>query len=282
MTFFYRMIAVLPFEWARGENMFFMKHALLAILLVSPIFGILSTMIVSNQMAFFSDALGHGAFTGIILGAIFGFSLPLWSAILFSILFSFSITIVRNKSKMSSDTVIGVFSSAAVALGIFLSTLGGKSFAKLNRFLVGDLLSIAPSDLSLLVVVLLVVLVVWIFFFNRLLITSINRSYASSWGYNTLFTEMIFTTLVAVIVTISIQWVGLLMINSLLVLPGATARNIASNIRYYHFFAVTISFLSGFVGLIVSYYLGTATGATIVLFSVCFFLLSFFFRRFFE
>jgi zinc transport system permease protein len=139
MTFFYRMIAVLPFEWARGENMFFMKHALLAILLVSPIFGILSTMIVSNQMAFFSDALGHGAFTGIILGDIFGFSLPLWSAILFSILFSFSITIVRNKSKMSSDTVIGVFSSAAVALGIFLSTLGGKSFAKLIRFLVGEL-----------------------------------------------------------------------------------------------------------------------------------------------
>lgn len=262
--------------------MFFMKNAFIAIFLVSPIFGVLSTMIVNNQMAFFSDALGHGAFTGIILGTIFGFSLPTWSAVLFSILFSFTITLIRNKSKISSDTVIGVFSSAAIALGIFLSTLGGKSFTRLNRFLVGDLLSISPGDLGLLVVVLLIVLVFWTLFFNRLLITSINRSYASSWGYNTLLTELIFTTLVAVIVTISIQWIGLLMINSLLVLPGATSRNIARNVRVYHFLAVAVSFVSGIVGLIVSYYLDSASGATIVLFSVGFFLLSFFFRCFSE
>jgi zinc transport system permease protein len=275
MAFWYRIIAVLPFEWARGEELFFMKNALLAILLISPIFGILSTMIVNNRMAFFSDALGHGAFTGIVIGALFGFAFPLWSAILFSILFSVAITLVRNKSKMSSDTVIGVFSSAAVALGIFISTQGGKNFAKLSRFLIGDVLSISPTDIGLLLLVLLVVLIVWFVFFNRLLVASVNRSYAESWGVNTLVVELVFTTLIAVIVTISMQWVGLLVINSLLVLPGATARNVASNIRIYHLLAVIFSLVSGVGGLILSYYLGTATGATIVLLSVSFFLLTF-------
>jgi zinc transport system permease protein len=278
MLLWYRIVAILPFDWAIPGQMFFMKHALLAVLLVSPIYGILSTMIVNNRMAFFSDALGHGAFTGIVIGALFGFSMPLWSAVIFSILFSVVITLVRHKTKMANDTVIGVFSSAAIALGIFISTQGGRNFARLNRFLIGDILSITPTDIGLLLLVLGIVLVVWVFLFNRLLVVSINSSYASSWGINTLVIELIFTVLIAVIVTVSMQWIGLLVINSLLVLPGASARNITGNIRSYHSYALAISLLSGVGGLIISYYMGTSTGATIVLVSVCFFLLTFIMR----
>jgi zinc transport system permease protein len=276
----YRFIAfLLPFEWAKQDQMFFMKNALLAVLLVAPLLGTLSTMIVSKRMAFFSDALGHGAFTGIVIGSIFGLQADLGSAVLFSIFFSIVITVVRNKSKMSSDTIIGVFSSTAVALGIFISTQGGHSFTKLNRILFGVLLSITPGEIELIFVILLITTLVWLLFYNRMLVVSVNLSYADSLGIQTLPVELIFTVLVAVIVTISIPWIGLLTINSLLVLPGASARNIARNSRKYHFWSVLFSLVSGLGGLMISYCLGTATGATIVLFSVCIFLFTLIINR---
>ena len=99
---------LLPFAWMEYT---FMKHALLAILLMTPLFGLLSTMVVSSRMAFFSDSLGHGAFTGIAIGAIVGSIAPLTSLILFSIVFALLITYIKHKTAASADTVIGVFSS---------------------------------------------------------------------------------------------------------------------------------------------------------------------------
>ena len=268
----------LPFEWAGSNGTMFMKNALLAIILVAPIFGLISTMVVNNRMAFFSDALGHGAFTGVALGAILGFVQPLWCAILFSIVFSLVITTIKYKSKMAPDTIIGVFSSIAVALGIFISTAGGRSFTKLNAFLVGDILSISPSEILLLVVVLVVVLLMWIFIFNKLLLVTINQSLAQSRAIPTFLIEAIFTATIAIVVTISMSWIGLLVINSFLVLPAAASRNISSNIRQYHLFTVLLSLASGIGGLICSYYWGTSTGATIVLISGLFFFVTFAFR----
>ena len=148
MELWYRLVDLLPFEWAVPGKMLFMKNALLAVLLLAPIFGILGTMVVNRQMAFFSDALGHGAFAGIVIGGLAGFMQPLWSAVIFSIVFSVGISVVHHKTKMSSDTIIGVFSSIAVAAGIFLATAGGKSFARLNSYLAGSILSVTPSEIE--------------------------------------------------------------------------------------------------------------------------------------
>ncbi|HBY20643.1 MAG TPA: ABC transporter [Clostridiales bacterium] len=276
MEIWYKLVeSLLPFEWARADQMFFMKNALIAIILVTPIFGIIATMIVNNRMAFFSDALGHGAFTGVTIGGLLGLVRPIWSAVVFAVIFSFVITLIKNKSKISSDTVIGVFSSVAVALGIFISTLGGQSFTKLNVFLVGDILSITPQEIGLVFFVSIAVIILWSLLFNKLLVVSINQSLASSRGLNTFGIELIFTTLVAIIVTISMPWIGLLVINSFLILPAAAARNITSNVRQYHAVSVLISVISGVGGLIFSYYIETATGATIVLISALFFFATF-------
>ncbi|MEG2456148.1 MAG: metal ABC transporter permease, partial [Oscillospiraceae bacterium] len=132
MNFWYDLVSLLPFDWAQADAMFFMKNALLAILVISPLFGILSTMVVSNRMSFFSDALGHSAFTGIAIGTLLHFVDPLWCAVVFAAAFALLFTYVRRKSSMASDTVIGVFSSTAVAAGIFIATLGGGSFTKFN------------------------------------------------------------------------------------------------------------------------------------------------------
>lgn len=253
---------ILPFEWLSYE---FMKNAFLAILLITPIFGILGTIIVNNRMAFFSDALGHGAFTGIAIGTVLGIFQPMWSAIVFSIGFSVLITIIKNKTKTSTDTVIGVFSSAAIALGVVLMTSGGNG--GYMSFLVGDLLSISAQEVGLLLILAVLIIVLWIIFYNKVLLVSLNLSLAKSRGIKTLAVELAFTSIIAVVVTISIQWVGLLIINSLLVLPAAAARNVSTNARQYNITALLVSIVSGVVGLILSYYFDTATGATIVIVS---------------
>ena len=93
----------------------FMKNALLAVLILAPLLGLISTMIVTGKMSFFSDALGHSAFTGIAIGAICGITSPMWSATLFAIFFALLFSWVRSKSNHAADTLIGVFSSSAVA-----------------------------------------------------------------------------------------------------------------------------------------------------------------------
>ena len=254
-----------------------MKNALLAVLLITPLFGLLGTMVVSNKMAFFSDSIGHGAFTGIAIGALFGGLQPLLGAVLFSVVFAVVITVIRNKSRTSTDTIIGVFSSTAVALGLILLSSGG--FNRYSSYLVGDLLSVRPHEIWLLLVSFAAVVVLWVLIFNKVLLISINQSLAASRGVNTLLVDILFTVSIAVVVTITIQWVGLLIINSLIVLPAAASRNVTANMRQYHFVSVAISMFSGISGLIASYWLNTPTGATIVLIAAFIFFALFLLRK---
>ena len=264
------MDALLPFAWMEYT---FMKNALLAILLMTPLFGLLSTMVVSSRMAFFSDSLGHGAFTGIAIGALVGMFSPLTSLILFSIVFALLITWIKHRTAASADTVIGVFSSTAIAVGLMIMSHGG-SFAKFSPLLIGDILSITPADLGGLLAVNAFVLIGWVFLFNRLLLLSVNASLARSRGISTIAVESVFAALLAVVVAVSIQWVGILIINALLVLPGAAARNIARSVKEYHVASVALALLSGLIGLFTAYYFGIAAGAAIVAAAAVFFFAS--------
>ncbi|QHA00087.1 metal ABC transporter permease [Dehalobacter restrictus] len=264
----YRLLdALLPLAWLEYD---FMKNALLAVVLVTPILGILGTMIVNNRMAFFSDALGHSALTGIAAGVVLGIQSPFWALLIFSVLFAVAVISVKNANTASTDTIIGVFSSTAVALGIVLLSRNG-GFSKYSGYLIGDLLSITPSELGILALIFVLVLVFWAGWFNKLLLVSVNQSLAKSRGIHIRFYEFVFAIVVAVVVTFAIRWVGILIISSLLVLPAAASRNIAANTRQYHVLAVIIALISGLAGLILSYFWGTATGATIVLMLALFF-----------
>ena len=266
---------ILPFQWA---SHMFMKNALLAVLLVTPLFGLLGTMVVNNRMAFFSDALGHGTFTGIAIGAIVGLVNPVYAAVIFSVVFAVIITLIKNFSRESTDTIIGVFSSLAIALGLAIMSFGG-SFNKYSSYLIGDLLRITSKEIAVLAIVFAAVILIWILLFNKLLLTAVNTALAASRGVKTLALDLLFTSMVAVVVTIAIKWVGLLLINSLLVLPAAAARNAAKNVRTFTLFSVLTALFSGLAGLVISYYLNIATGATIVLISGVIFMISLIFRR---
>ena len=268
MESIYSLLGALPFSCLEHD---FMKNAFLAVLLVTPLFGLLSTMVVSNRMAFFSDSLGHGAFTGLAIGVLLGSVSPLWSLVVFSLLFSFVITYIKHHSRASTDTIIGVFSSTAIAVGLMLLSHGG-SFNKFSKYLIGDILSIDIDDLLLLAIVLLVVVSLWGVVFNRLLVLSINPIFAHSRGISVLTVEGLFAAVLAVVVALSIQWVGLLIINSLLVLPAAAARNVTNDVKGYHLVSVGTALFSGIAGLLIAYYCNMAAGATIVaVAATCFF-----------
>lgn len=255
-----------------------MCNALLALLLMAPLFGLLSTMIVTGRMSFFSDALGHSAFTGIAIGALCGMA-PTGVAVLFSIVFALLFSYVRSRSNQTADTIIGVFSSTAVALGIFIATLGGGSFTRYNSYLIGDILSVTPSEIGLLALTLAGVAVFWLLAGNKLLLTSVHPQLASSRGVRVELTQTLFTVAIAVVVTLSISWVGLLMLNSLLVLPAAAARNVARNLKQYHGFSVLFALTSGICGLVISYFFGSSSGAAISLCLALIFAVTFALRK---
>ena len=276
MNLWYALLDALPFEWAALR---FMKNALLAVLLLAPLLGLLSTNVVTGRMSFFSDALGHSAFTGIAVGVLCGFSAPLGCAVLLSLVFALLFTWVRAKTRQAADTIIGVFSSAAVALGIFIATLNGGSFTKFNQYLIGDILSVTPGEIGLLALVLLAVETLWAFFGGRILLTTVHPQLAASRGISPVKYEALFTAVIAVVVTLAISWVGLLVINSLLVLPAAAARNVAKNMRQYVRYSILAALLGSVGGLLLSYAIACSAGAAISLLLTAWFILSTLLRR---
>ena len=243
-----------------------MKNALLAILLITPLFAILGTMVVNNRMAFFTDVLGHSALTGIAIGVLLGFHDPTLSMICLAVVLAIAINLLKDTTRASVDTILGVFMAFIVALGIvILSRQGG--FVKYTSYLIGDILAVTPRQIAWFFVIAMVVLGYWYAAGNAMILASVNSSLARSRRINTFLLETGFTILLALVVIVSIRLVGILIINSLLILPAAASRNLARNIHSYTAWAVIISIFSGITGLIVSYYWGTASGATIVLFA---------------
>lgn len=259
----------------------FMRNAFLAVCIITPLFGMLGTLIVNNRLAFFSDALGHSALTGVAIGVVFGVSDTNITMLLFAVCFALLLNRIKRKNTVSSDTVISVFASLSMALGLVILSHGG-SFSNYSALLVGDILSISRREILFLLLAFAAALLFWLFCFNKLQVIGINASLAKSKRIPVRLLDDCFVVLIAVIVMLSIKWVGILIINALLILPAAGARNLAANMREYHLFSVMISVSSGVLGLFLSYYLNTAAGPMIVILASLFFLATFAARPFFK
>lgn len=255
------MDAILPFAIFRYS---FMKNALLALLFLTPLLALLGTMAVNKRMAFFSDALGHSALAGVGIGVLLGLSNVTVILVLFGVCWAILITRINRTGGSSSDTTISVFSSAGIALGLLILSGSGK-YNRYSSILVGDILAITPTDILCLGIALAVGLALWVLLYNKLLLTAINPQLAQSRGIPTKAVEYGFVIMVAVAVMLSIRWVGVLLINALLILPAAAARNVARSAAQHALYSVIISLLSGIAGLCVSVPLGTSVGAAVVL-----------------
>lgn len=249
------------FDWLQYD---FMRTALWAVLLLVPLLSLLGTLVVNNKMSFFSDALGHSALTGVAIGVIAGVSEYRLVMVVFGVVFALCMNRIRRSRLASTDTVIGVFSSVGVALGLVLLSARGN-LANYQSLLVGDILSITADELWVLATALAVTAVVWLCCFNGFFAVSISPSVAKSKGFKTALYDNLFVVLVAVVVMLAIRWVGLLLINAMLILPAAASRNVAGSMRSYHLLSVIFGLFSGVLGLWLSYYNGVATGPTIIL-----------------
>lgn len=267
-------------DWTLWLEYGFMKNALLAIIIITPLFGLMGTMIVNKKMAYFSDALGHSALTGIAVGVIFGVKNTSISMVVFAVVFALLLNQIASKT-MAGDTIISVFSSCSVAVGLAILSKGGD-FSRYSSLLIGDVLSITRQEILYLVVIFAVTVVFWLSGFNWLNAVCIHKALAESKGISVKLMDNIFAVLTALIVMLSIRWVGILIINALLILPAASARNISVNMREYHFFSLLFSMFSGVLGLILSYYTNVATGPMIVILASVIYFLTYFSLRFGE
>jgi len=270
MNTWHHLISLLPFEWTQFA---FMRTALLAVLLASPLFALMGTLVVNNRMAFFSDAIGHASLTGVGLGVLLGMADPLWALVAFAMILGLGIIALQRYTRSSMDTVISLSMSFSIALGVVLLSRGGN-FNQFSHYLIGDLLSITPGEVGQLLITTLLVGGGLLFGYNRILLLGLNESLARSRGQSVWWAQMLFCAAVVMVVTMNLSWVGILIVNSMLIVPAAGARNIANNARQYVLYAVGIALFSGVAGLIVSYYANTATGASIVLIAMACYLVT--------
>lgn len=258
----YRVLSfLLPFECFEWT---FMKNALLALLLLTPLLSLFGTMAVNRRMAFFSDALGHSALAGVGIGMLLGVQSELISMIVFGICWALLISRINRTAGESADTIISVFSSTGIAVGLLILSRNG-SFSKYSSLLAGDVLSVRPDDLFWLMIALPAGVLLWALLYNKLLLTAVNDALAQSRGIRTKWIEYAFASLVAVAVMLSIRWVGVLLINALLILPAAAARNISRTAAQHALFSVIIGLVCAVGGLVAAYYLDTGVGAAVVL-----------------
>ncbi len=251
-------------EWLSFWDYEFMRHALWAILLLVPLLSLLGTLVVNNGMAFFSDALGHSALTGVAIGVVAGVAQYEWVMIAFAVLFALVMNRIRHSHIASTDTVIGVFSSVGVALGLLLLSRNGH-FANYQSLLIGDVLSITVGDLWLVGGVLVAAVVQWVVCFNGFHAISIHPAVARNKGIPVRLLDDVFVVMVAVVVMLAIRWVGLLLINAMLVLPAAAARNVSRSMRSFTLLSLVFGVFAGVVGLLFSWYNAVATGPMIIL-----------------
>ena len=262
---------ILPFSWVSYD---FMKNAFIAIILITPLLGMVGTLIVQKKMAFFSDALGHSALTGIAIGVVLGVSDTNISMIVFAVLFALLLNKIKSKQGIESDTIISVFASCSIAIGLIVLSYQGN-FNNYSSLLIGDILSITPGEIKALLVVFIITFILWWWLYNKMLFVSLNSSLARSKGIKVNLIENIFVVLIAVIVMLAIKWIGILLINALMILPVAAAKNISTNVRQYHLFSVIFSLFSGICGLLVSYYMNVACGPVIIVYASILFFFSY-------
>jgi zinc transport system permease protein len=234
----------------------------IAIVLVSLISGGVGSLVVSNRMAFFSDALAHCAFAGMAFGLLIALifdandvAFRQWITLIrvgFGVVFGLLIAYVDDKSSLPSDTVIGVFFAAALGLGAIFAKVGNRRFNFLESFLFGSPLAAQAVDLLWLLVLLLFTIVFLFCCYNALVFGSFNASLARSRRVPSRLARYLFVVLLGVIVNLCQQTVGVLLINGLLIVPAATASNLSGNLRQMMWRSIALALFSGVVGLLLS------------------------------
>ncbi len=273
LTFLYNLLGtLLPFEFMQAR---FMQQALLGLVLLAPMCAAMGVQVVNFRMAFFSDAISHSAFTGVALGLILGLDVR-FAMVGFALLVGLVIVGVGSRSRLSTDTLIGVFFSAVNAFGIAVVSRDRSVARDLQRFLYGDILTIGDTEIASLVLLFIGLLAFQAWGYNRLLYLGVNPLLASVHGVRVRIYQYLYAGWLSVVVIYSVWAVGVLLVTAMLVVPTAAARNFARSAGGMFWWALLVGWTSAIMGLVLSAqpWARTATGATVILCAFLWFILS--------
>lgn len=242
----------------------FMQRALLAGIIMSIVCGTLSIFILLRRLAFIGVGISHAAFGGIALGFLIGMN-PMVSGIIFSIIVAFLIGWTRSRGKIEQDTTIGIFYSAAMAMGVVLLSFSKYYNVDIFGFLFGNILTIGNEDLWAIGIAGFIVLLFISLIFKELIYMSFDEEMATVSGIPVKILDYAFLSLLAVTIIISIKIVGIVLISSLLVVPAAAASQVKEHVLSLLILSILFSLLATISGLLVSYFLDLPSGATIVI-----------------
>jgi zinc transport system permease protein len=236
----------------------------LAVLLVSGTCGLVGSLVIGNRMAFFSDAMAHTAFAGVAFALLcivlaagirttreadeYLWLVPVVMA-LFGSAAGLAIALVRERTNLATDTVIGVFFAASLGIAaLLLPILRGRVKVDPEQIMFGQLAGVDERDLLVLLALAAITLVVVIWKSNQFLLASFNPSLAQSRGIPVRFNNYLFVVLLACVVNLCIQAVGILLINAMLIVPAAAAANVSGNLRRMFWFTLGGSLITGILG----------------------------------
>ncbi|MDP3685327.1 MAG: metal ABC transporter permease [bacterium] len=251
----------------------FAQRAIAAGIAIAVVSGVLGVFIVLRGMAFFSDAISHASLLGVALALLFSLP-PLVGALALALVAAVVIAVLRGRSVLSLDTLIGVFFSAAVALGVITMGFLKGYRADLLAFLFGDVLALGPLDIVLAWLLSAAVLVLLFFSWRAIVLSTLHRDLAAVEGVPVVRTDLLFLILVAFVVAVAIRIVGVVLVTALLIVPAATAQNLARNFRGMVAWSVCVSVVSLFGGLLLSFATNLPSGPTIVVVATALFLFS--------
>lgn len=242
-----------------------MQRALLMALALGPACGLLGVFVTARRMSFFSDTIAHAALSGVAAGFLAGFDNPTIPVLCFCLLVAVSMLWLREHTRLLNDTIMAVLLSISVALGVILLSLQRNRWAELDKYLLGDVLSVGWTDVAWAVASSIVVSFMVIAFLNPLALLSTHEDLAHVSGARVRMLNYGFVILLTLAVSLSIRALGILLVTSMVVLPPAAARMLVRSLRA-HVILTGILGLAGAVGgVLLSYPLNLPTGPTVTL-----------------
>jgi zinc transport system permease protein len=250
----------------------FILRGILAGIAVALISGLVGCFVVWRRMSYYGESIAHSSLLGVGFAIVMGVSINLgivFTCLLFGILFLW----LQHSKVLSSDTLLGVLAHLALALGIIVISLN-KIKIDIHAFLFGDILTVSSSDLWGMYLGVLIAVFLICYNWSSLLLVTIDEDLAKAEGVNTLNINLLFTCILTIVVAISIQIIGLLLITAMLIIPAAASRRLANSPETMALVATLIGIVSVILGIMLSVEIDAPSGPSIVLVSTILFFLA--------
>jgi zinc transport system permease protein len=258
----------------------FVVNALLCAIFIGPLLGGIGTMVVVKRLAFFSQAVGNAAMTGVAAGILLGesYTQPYISMFGFCILFALVLNYTRNRTRMPADTLIGVFLCVSLALGssLLLYVSAKVNTHVLEAVLFGSILTVSDMDINVLLIVFALCIAIIVPLFNQMLLASLNPSLAGVRGVKVKLLEYVFVVMIALLTVACVKIIGAVLVEALLLIPAAAARNLVTSVRGFILWSVAFSTVSCLLGVYIPMHwdLALPSGGAIILIAATFFLVT--------